>query len=169
MSNQENNFENALKRVLVHEGGYVNDPRDAGGETNYGITVAVARAYGFQGSMRNIPMSTVQSIYREKYWDALGCGELHFALAFQLFDAGVNHGLGNARRILQRAVGVADDGIIGVLTKAAIKECGALKTIHLFHAERIAFYTKLSSFSTYGRGWMNRMVENLRYTAEDVA
>lgn len=169
MSNQKSSFETALERVLKHEGGYVNDPRDAGGETNYGITVAVARAFGYQGAMRSIPMNVVASIYRTKYWDKLGCDRYHFALAYQLFDAGVNHGLGNARRMLQRAVGALDDGIIGDETKKAIDKCGVYKTVDLFNAERIAFYTKLSKFPTFGRGWMNRMVENLRYTVEDFA
>ncbi|MGQ2385116.1 MULTISPECIES: glycoside hydrolase family 108 protein [Acinetobacter] len=160
-------FQDALKRVLKHEGGYVNHPSDPGGETNYGITKSTAKQFGYNGSMKNIPIDVVESIYKEKYWTALSCDQYTFALAFQLFDAGVNHGLGNARRILQRAVGVADDGVIGKTTIAAIQKIGGAKTVDLFNAERILFYTKLSTFNTFGKGWMNRMVENLRFAVED--
>lgn len=163
-------FKTALKRVLKHEGGYVNNPHDKGGETNYGITIGTARQYGYTGSMRTIPMSVVEDIYKAKFWDALNCDELAekygFAFAFQLFDAGVNHGVGNAKRMLQRAVNVVDDGIIGAITLQAIED-NAPMLLDLFNAERIHFYTKISSFNHFGRGWMRRMSENLRYSAED--
>ena len=115
-------FKAALKRVLKHEGGYVNDPRDTGGETNYGITKATARAYGYNGSMKDIPMDIVEFIYKKMFWDAMSCDSFDFALAFQLFDAAVNHGLLNARKIIQRAVGVKDDGMIGPVSLAAIRQ-----------------------------------------------
>lgn len=164
------NFKVALKRVLKHEGGYVNDPKDKGGETNYGITIGTARQFGYTGSMRNIPMSVVENIYKARFWDALGCDELAdkygFAFAFQLFDAGVNHGVGNAKRMLQRAVGVVDDGVIGKVTRQAIDD-NAEHLTDLFNAERIHFYTKISSFNHFGRGWMRRMSDNLKFVAED--
>lgn len=164
------NFKIALKRVLKHEGGYVNDPKDKGGETNYGITIGTARQFGYTGSMRNIPMSVVENIYKARFWDALNCDELAekygFAFAFQLFDAGVNHGVGNAKRMLQRAVGVVDDGLIGKVTRQAIDD-NAEHLTDLFNAERIHFYTKISSFNHFGRGWMRRMSDNLRFVAKD--
>ena len=161
-------FQDALKRVLKHEGGYSNDPHDTGGETNFGITKAVARTYGYSGSMRNIPANVVEKIYKSQYWDAMSCDNFQFAIAFQLFDAAVNHGLLNARKILQRAVGVKDDGVIGLISLAAIRNQPLFALINLFNAERIAFYTQISTFSHFGRGWMNRMSENLRYAAEDM-
>lgn len=164
------NFKTALQRVLKHEGGYVNNPHDKGGETNYGITIGTARQFGYQGSMRNIPMSVVEEIYKARFWDALNCDEFAekygFAFAFQLFDAGVNHGVGNAKRMLQRAVGVVDDGMVGAITLQAIDNHAPLLT-DLFNAERIQFYTKIASFSHFGRGWMRRMSDNLRFVAED--
>lgn len=163
-------FQVALKRVLKHEGGYVNDPKDKGGETNYGITIGTARQFGYEGAMRSIPMEVVEKIYKARFWDALNCDELAdkygFAFAFQLFDAGVNHGVGNAKRMLQRAVGVIDDGVIGAVTRQAIDNHAPLLT-DLFNAERIAFYTKISSFNHFGRGWMRRMSDNLKFVAQD--
>lgn len=68
--------------------------------------------------------------------------------------------------MLQRAVGVVDDGVIGKVTRQAIdKNAGRLTD--LFNAERIAFYTKISSFNHFGRGWMRRMSDNLKFVAQD--
>lgn len=163
------NFKTALQRVLKHEGGYVNHPSDPGGETNFGITKNTARKFGYTGSMRNIPTDVVERIYKSMYWDAMSCDSFDFSFAFHFFDAGVNHGLGNARRILQRAIGVVDDGIIGKITLAAVNKHRPHQLIALFNAERIAFYTRISTFPTFGRGWMNRVSSNLRFVAEDVA
>ena len=162
-------FKAALKRVLKHEGGYVNDPRDTGGETNYGITKTTARSYGYTGSMKDIPMDVVERIYKAMFWDAMSCDNFEFAIAFHMFDAAVNHGLLNARRILQRAVSVKDDGVIGPVSLAAIRAQPIFSLINLFNSERIAFYTRIPNFNIYGKGWMNRMSENLRYVAEDMA
>lgn len=120
------NFQKSLKRVLKHEGGYVNHPSDPGGETNFGITKSTARSYGYHGSMRTIPMTVVEKIYKSQYWDAMSCENFDFALAYQLFDAAVNHGLLNARKILQRTIKVKDDGIIGAVSLAAIRQLDPL-------------------------------------------
>jgi lysozyme family protein len=81
-------FQDALKRVLKHEGGYIDHPSDPGGETNFGITKAVARNYGYSGSMRNIPADIVEKIYKNQYWDAMSCdnfrSQLHFNYSMQL-------------------------------------------------------------------------------------
>ena len=163
------NFQKSLKRVLKHEGGYVNHPSDPGGETNFGITKSTARSYGYHGSMRTIPMTVVEKIYKSQYWDAMSCENFDFALAYQLFDAAVNHGLLNARKILQRTIKVKDDGTIGAVSLAAIRQLDTADLVQMFNAERISFYTRISTFPTFGRGWMNRMVDNLRYAVEDFA
>lgn len=162
-------FQTALKRVLQHEGGYVNHPSDPGGETNYGITKSVARQYGFKGSMKDIPMDIVEKIYKDQYWDAMSCDSFPFSVAFQLFDAAVNHGLLNARKLLQRAVGVKDDGIIGELTLAAVRKTPQLTLISLFNSKRLEFYSKISTVKVFGGGWMARVAVNLKYGVEDVA
>jgi hypothetical protein len=161
-------FQDALKRVLQHEGGYVNHPSDPGGETNYGITKATAQNYGYKGSMKNIPMDMVERIYKNQFWDALSCDSFPYSFAFQYFDAGVNHGLINARKILQRALGVKDDGIVGAITLNEIRKQPQFALINLFNAERIQFYTRIKTFNTFGKGWMSRVSENLKHAADDM-
>lgn len=161
-------FQDALKRVLQHEGGYVDHPSDPGGETNFGITKKTAQNYGYKGSMRHIPADIVEKIYRNQYWDAMSCDSFQYAIAFQLFDAAVNHGLLNARKILQRAVGVKDDGIIGPITLHEVRKQPLFSLINLFNAERIQFYTRISTFNVFGKGWMSRVSSNLKYAADDM-
>lgn len=90
-------------------------------------------------------------------------------MAFQLFDAAVNHGLLNARKLLQRAVDVKDDGIVGALTLAAVRKQPQFALISLFNSKRIEFYTKISTFNAFGKGWMARVALNLKYAAEDMS
>ncbi|MNY54464.1 putative Peptidoglycan domain protein [compost metagenome] len=84
-----------------------------------------------------------------------------------MFDAAVNHGIGNAVRFLQRAVGVADDGSVGKVTLDAIKALPVTDALARFNAEHLDFYTKLTTFDTFGKGWVRRVADNLRYVAED--
>lgn len=124
-----------IDALIGREGGYSNNAADAGGETMWGITVAVARAFGYAGAMRDMPRSTAVQIYRSRYWlqpkfdlvDAVSP-----ALADKLFDIGVNAGQPKGVRFLQRALNVlnrnqrdfadiAVDGGIGAMTIAALK------------------------------------------------
>lgn len=160
-------FIQIFNRLIGHEGGYVNDPRDPGGETNWGITKRTAQANGYQGSMRAMTREQAYKIYYSAFWLRYQCDKMPDAVAFQFFDAAVNHGLGNASRMLQRAVNVADDGIIGNMTIAAIKKMAISDVIMRLNAERIEFYCKLSTFATFGKGWIRRVAGNLKYGAID--
>ena len=162
-------FNKAIDRVLAHEGGYVNDPRDNGGETNWGVTIAVARANGYQGAMRAMSRNDAKAIYRKQYWDAVKADQLPFIIAYQVFDAAVNHGVSAASKMIQRAVGVADDGVIGANTLRAINSRSAQNLVLEFNGARISFYTAIAKpqFDRFGKGWMNRVAQNLRYAATD--
>ncbi|BFU64729.1 glycoside hydrolase family 108 protein [Rodentibacter abscessus] len=160
-------FQQIFDRLIGHEGGYVNDPRDPGGETNWGITKRTAQANGYAGSMRAMTREQAFKIYHSAFWVRYQCNQMPPAVAFQFFDATVNHGLGNASRMLQRAVGVVDDGIIGNLTLAAIKKMAVSDVIMRLNAERLTFYCKLSTFATFGKGWVRRIAGNLKYGAKD--
>lgn len=160
-------FDEIFDRVIDHEKGYVNHPDDPGGETNFGITLRTARANGYQGRMIDLTRDQAKEIYRLAFWHRVRGDKLHPAIAFQLFDACVNHGIGNGVRMLQRAVGVADDGAIGNVTMKAVNVIEASDVVMRFNAERLEFYTKLKTFSTFGRGWVNRVAGNLRYGAMD--
>lgn len=160
-------FDEIFERVIGHEGGYVNHPDDPGGETNWGITLRTARANGYTGRMIDLTRDQAKEIYRVAFWQRVRGDKLHPAIAFQLFDACVNHGIGNGVRMLQRAVGVADDGAIGDVTMKAVTVIEASDVVMRFNAERLEFYTKLKTFSTFGRGWVNRVAGNLRYGSDD--
>ena len=160
-------FDQAFERLIGHEGGYTNHPDDPGGETNWGVTKRTALANGYTGPMRDLTRVQAKHIYREAYWGRANADDYDPAIGFQLFDAAVNHGIGNAIRFLQRAVGVADDGSVGPQTVAAINSMQVADVLARFNAERLDFYTRLSTWPSFGRGWARRVAENLRYAAED--
>lgn len=160
-------FQTAIERVLGHEGGYVNNPKDPGGETNWGITKQLAVAYGYHAPMRDMTRNQAKDIYKRAFWDKYDCSSFPAALSFQLFDAAVNHGYGNAARFLQRAVGVADDGRIGPVTRAAMGKLTDTQLVARFNRERLVFYTKLRHFPDFGRGWLRRIGNNLRHAVFD--
>ena len=160
-------FQQIFDRLIGHEGGYVNDPRDPGGDTNWGITKGTALANGYAGAMKAMTREQAFKIYQSAFWVRYQCEKMPSAIAYQFFDAAVNHGLGNASRMLQRAVGVADDGVIGNMTLAAVKKMAISDVIMRLNAERLEFYCKLGNFATYGKGWVRRVAGNLKYGAID--
>lgn len=160
-------FDQIFDRCMGHEGGYVNHPDDKGGETKWGVTIATARANGYFGAMQSLTRSQAKEIYRNAFWERAKCAQYNSAISFQLFDAAINHGIGNAIRILQRAVGTADDGSVGKFTLGAINEKSLDDVLVLFNAERLEFFAKLQNFPTFGRGWTRRVANNLRYAAGD--
>lgn len=162
------NFDTAFERLIGHEGGYSNHPDDPGGETMWGVTAAVARANGYAGPMRSYPRELAKALYRSLYWDKVKADSMPFPVAFQVFDAAVNHGTGQAAKFLQRAAGVVDDGIIGPKTLAAVAARDAAAILLLFNAEREQFYTDLKTWPSFGKGWSRRVVANLRYAAGDI-
>ena len=167
MLKSPNSFDTAFDRLIGHEGGYVNHPNDPGGETKFGITRRTARAYGYMGSMHELTREEARTIYRQGYWNRAQADKYDPAIAFQLFDAAVNHGIGQAIRFLQRAVGVADDGIVGPVTLAAVRSMSVSNVLAHFNAERLVFYTNLSTWSSFGKGWTRRIAANLRFAAKD--
>lgn len=152
-----------ISRILSHEGGYVNDPRDPGGETQWGIS---KRSYPHL-NIKKLTRDEAVAIYRRDFWDAVKADSFAPAIGFQLLDAAVNSGIVNARRWVQRAVKVADDGIIGPATLAAIKAADHNDVLMRFLGERLEFMTGLKNWPAHGKGWARRIAANLRYAAED--
>jgi lysozyme family protein len=155
------NFDAALQLVLKHEGGYVNHPEDPGGETNMGITVAVARAAGYTGPMVSLPMDVVRQIYLDRYWKVVQADDLPPAARYAVFDAAVNSGPRQAVVWLQRALGVADDGVIGPRTLAAANAANPEVLRARMVAQRLRFLTGLRTFGTFGAGWVRRCADIL--------
>lgn len=120
-----------INNIIAVEGGYVDDPNDSGGETNYGITVAVARENGYTGPMRDLPRQLAFDIYTAKYWDAVSADNMPVELAHEIVDTAVNMGVSAASKIFQRALNALNnrgklfrdivvDGRIGTGTIAAL-------------------------------------------------
>lgn len=153
------NFERAFDLLIGNEGGYVNNPKDPGGETNWGVTKRIATRYGYQGDMKQLPKSTAMQIAEACYWTPYQCDQLPFAIAFQLFD-GVYNG-GPAVKWLQQAVGVAADGSIGPKTIAAVRGSDSWKVIALYNSYRLSYYVSLRNME-FINGWCNRVASNLQ-------
>lgn len=157
-------FNTAFDRLMGNEGGYSNNPADPGGETNWGI----AKRFHPNVDIKNLTRDAAKEIYRVEFWQAASMDEYAPSIAFQVFDAAVNHGIPNAVRMLQKAAGVADDGFIGPHTIAAVKAQPVEIILMMFVAVRIEFWTALSTWASFGKGWARRAAQDLRYAAADV-
>ena len=153
---QLDTFDVAVELILKHEGGYVNDPRDNGGETNFGIS---KRAYPHL-DIRNLTREQAIAIYKRDYWDKCRCDEMPSGLALSVFDMAVNAGNNRAIRILQYVLGVAVDGIIGSKTLEAASKSNDTD-IYEYANQRLEFYQSLKTWPTFGRGWTRRTEETL--------
>lgn len=157
------NFEQAFDRLIGHEGGYVNNPADPGGETNWGIS---KRSYPHI-NIKELTRDGAKEIYRKDFWLRINGDKMYDGVAYQLFDFAVNSGIETAVRYLQRAIGVADDGHWGPRSQAAADAMSESDIIMLLSAERLDFMTRLKNWPDASRGWSRRIVQNLRYGAED--
>ena len=129
-------FDVEVSKLTLLEGGYTNDPLDSGGETNFGVTKAVARAFGYEGAMSLMTREQAKMIYRKRYWDALYLDRIEAvagAVAAEMFDTAVNMGTEVSGRFLQRCLNVLNqngkmyadiqvDGRVGEMTIAALRE-----------------------------------------------
>lgn len=156
-------FERAFDRLMRHEGGYVSDPADPGGETKWGIS---KRSYP-DLDIANLTREAAREIYRRDFWERIRADDLPDGVAFQAFDFAVNSGIETAVRYLQRALGVADDGHYGEATREAARAMSESDLILRLVAERLDFMTRLRNWPAHGRGWARRIAQNLRYGAED--
>jgi lysozyme family protein len=160
------NFEKAFAKTLKFEGGYANDPDDHGGKTMYGITEAVARAHGYKGEMRNLPLNFAKKIYKIGYWDVNKLDKFSSQLvAENVFDCGVNMGVKVAAKLLQKVLGVTVDGIIGRCTLEAVNRADERKTIFVYLDQREARYIRICDANPgqnkFLKGWLLRC-RNLR-------
>jgi lysozyme family protein len=161
----QSNFELCLKKMLAHEGGYVNHPQDPGGMTNLGVTKRVWEEWvGHEvdeKQMRALTPETVAPLYKRKYWDAVRADELVAGVDYCVFDVAVNSGPGRAIKFLQSSVGTTPDGGFGPATLAAVKKAeeDPARLIELYCAKRLEFLQSLKTFETFGKGWSRRVAE----------
>jgi lysozyme family protein len=154
---EDMNFDQCFSALIDSEGGYVNHPSDPGGETKYGIS---KRSYPTV-DIKALTLADAKAIYKRDYWDRAQCDKLPTGLAFDVFDTAVNSGIGQSIRFLQRAAGVADDGIMGAITLANIQRDDAEALQARFNGQRLDFMTRLSTWENFGKGWSRRIASNL--------
>tara|TARA_R100000742_G_C4178766_1_gene14593 strand:+ start:27 stop:539 length:513 start_codon:yes stop_codon:yes gene_type:complete len=154
------NFEDCLQTILHHEGGYVNHPKDPGGETNLGVTKRVYEEWGGSKDMKDLTEEDVAPIYKKNYWDRVKGDHLSSGLDLAVFDWAVNSGTGRAAKKLQGMIGTEPDGGIGPNTLKTLDEYieakGIEKVIEEYKDIRQDFYESLKTFDTFGAGWTRR-------------
>lgn len=163
------NFAQALKLVLVHEGGFADHPDDPGGATMKGVTQAVYDAYRVgKGlavrSVKSITNAELNAIYERQYWQAIRGDELPSGVDYCVFDYAVNSGPGRAVKDLQRALGVKVDGVVGMGTMNALTAADDAKLINEICDKRLKFLKSLRIWKTFGVGW-ERRVKGVRAAA----
>lgn len=150
-------FENAFERLVGHEGGYVDSRGDPGGATKYGIS---QRSYPNE-DIAGLTLDRAKAIYLRDFWMVARCDAMPEGIRFEVFDMAVNSGVSASIRIVQRAVGVAADGVIGPVTLQALNAAPAAKMAANFNGARLAFMADLPTWPSYSRGWARRIASNL--------
>jgi lysozyme family protein len=143
-------FDRAVALIIEKEGGYVNDPRDPGGETKFGIS---RRAYPAL-DIANLTVEQAASVYRRDYWDTCQCDGLPPDVAVLVFDCAVNQGVGAAKLLLQESAGVKADGVVGPATLAAARKPDVAREFAALRAWR---YEINRNEEVFGKGWFRRL------------
>lgn len=157
------NFDACLKALLVHEGGYVNNPKDPGGMTNLGVTKTVWEEWvGHpvdEKAMRALTPADVAPLYKRKYWDKIQGDALPDGVDYAVFDAAVNSGPGRAIKWLQGCVGAEMDGALGPKTLGAVKLADSTALVEDYAKRRLSFMMSLPTWADFGKGWSRRVAE----------
>ncbi|MBB6308894.1 glycoside hydrolase family 108 protein [Xanthobacter tagetidis] len=159
------NFAPSLAAVLVHEGGYFNHPRDPGGPTMKGVIKRVYDDYRRSKGLptrdvRQLEESELQEIYRRRYWDLIQGDKLPAGIDYVVFDGAVNSGPAQATKWLQRALGIAADGVLGPATIAALERAEDHDAVIAdIQARRLAMLKNLKTWDVFGKGWGRRVAE----------
>ena len=154
-------FERAIGTVLKHEGGYVNDPDDPGGETKHGIS---KKSYPHL-NIKALTVEQAKAIYRRDFWryDRIE----NQRVATKVFDTGVNMGATRSHRILQRALRnlgqqTTVDGKLGPKTLAATNRADPARLIQELRALQAERYVNIilgrPQSKKFLRGWLRRAV-----------
>lgn len=158
------NLETQTQWILVHEGGYVNHPKDPGGATNFGVIQRTYNGYrrrkGLpERSVRDITNAEVIDIYKSQYWDAVKGDMLPSGLDYVMYDCAINSGPARSAKFLQRRLGVKADGMIGNVTLGALAGVNDIESlIKNLCYDRWNWLKTLRTFSTFGRGWTRRVM-----------
>lgn len=156
-------FNKAFEILIEAEGGYVNDPQDNGGATNYGITRNTLSDWlgrpVTNDDVRNLALEEARAIYKKNYWNVVQCDKVPDWMKLHLFDAAVHSGPRTAAAWLQVAVGVKSDGVIGDITLAALAKKKDTEVLPVFVMQRLWLMGNHADFKRFGRGWCSRVVK----------
>jgi len=153
------NFKECLNLVLKSEGGWVNNPKDPGGETNLGVTKTVWEEWVGHPveSLKKLTKDDVAPLYEQRYWRPCYAGVLPRGLNYIMFSMAVNAGPGRAVKLLQSAIGCVPDGVIGPRTRELISASNTATLIAKFSEARREYYRSLKTFPIFGKGWLARV------------
>lgn len=176
-------LKNIIDDAMRREGWdkYTNNPADKGGPTKWGITLNVARAYGYNGDMQSLDYDTAFAIYKKRFWYALSLDKvagISESLAIEMFDYGVNSGPARAGKALQRALNVLNrlghdypdikpDGAVGNITVQALSDfasargkTGLTYLENMVKSQRSVFLMEIAennpSQEVFENGWQER-------------
>lgn len=156
-------FKKAIKLILAHEAGYVNNPNDNGGETNKGITIGTYNDFKKINKERKFPplseltAELAMEIYLENYAKPIKFDQLPNGLNYALLDFAINSGVSRAVKTLQKILKVSVDGVLGLQTLNAIKSNNPKNLVMDLCEDRLIFVKRLKDFKHFGRGWTNRI------------
>lgn len=161
---ENKDYNASLLCVLKSEGGWSDNPQDPGGATMKGITFAVFKEWKrnphlTKDDLRNVSDQDVHDLYKQLYWDKIRGDELPTGVNYACFDAAVNMGVGRAAKLIQEAAGVTADGVLGPASLSAIQKANPKELIEKFSTLKENFYKSLTTFPTFGKGWLRRVAE----------
>ena len=166
-------FEKAHDFVSRWEGGYVDNPADPGGATNYGISLRFLKGKGLDigdidgdgdidvDDIRALTLDKAKALMRRNFWDVFPLDNVKPLCAMVIYDTAVNMGVGYAKKMTQQALGVAVDGRWGPLTWGALKLCNDRKTAAAMCQLRRERYCELArnnpALGAFLKGWLRRV------------
>lgn len=168
-----NAFDLAFENVLLYEGGFTNDPKDRGNWTTGVIGKGSCKGtkYGISAmsypslNIRELTENQAKDIYYKDFWLKNKLDKVEPVLAFQLFDASIQHGSSTAIKMLQKLLGIPASGSLDDVTLSTLTYENQKVIAYKYIAKRLEYYTSIKTFSIYGKGWVNRMAANLNITA----
>ncbi len=146
-------FHRCISLILGEEGGIENHRKDPGGLTNYGIS---QRSYPTL-NIAALTLDDAKAIYRRDYWNPIRGDELPSGLDLLMLDSAINQGVVTAINLLQQALHITDDGLLGPQTLAAANSAMP-NLLDDFAAERALRYEFNRNEETFGRGWYRRLL-----------
>jgi len=153
----------AMVALMKHEGGFVNHPKDPGGMTNLGVTQRVWEEWvGHpvdEKAMRALTPAIVAPMYKQKYWDKIRADDLPSGVDLAVFDCCVNSGPGRDAEILQKVLGLTEDGAIRPQTIAKALSIDSSNLIADYNDARLAFLKSLPTWPDFGNGWETRVAQ----------